>query len=179
MASFTVMAGAVSACFMPRLMVCASLYACSICWSLFHRRVLIRTVTVRGVRSNIAVIIIVVYTLRVQRYNKSRKVPNFPPDKYPLWCVSKSKNDMVPFGRNPKSALSEQRSSDQQMGGEQQDECRPRGAEGVNDSVHFVLFLLIVYTLFNILGWHTINGGRRAHLSDVSTDIIFGKGEGA
>ena len=136
MASFTVMAGAVSACFMPRLMVCASLYACSICWSLFHRRVLIRTVTVRGVRSNIAVIIIVVYTLRVQRYNKSRKVPNFPPDKYPLWCVSKSKNDMVPFGRNPKSALSEQRSSDQQMGGEQQDERCPRGAEGVNGSVH-------------------------------------------
>lgn len=35
---------------------------------------------------------------------------------------------MVPFGRNPKSALSEQRSSEQQMGGVQQDECRPRGA---------------------------------------------------
>ena len=30
----------------------------------------------------------------------------FPLKKYPLWCVSKSKNDMVPFGCNPKSALS-------------------------------------------------------------------------
>ena len=25
----------------------------------------------------------------------------FPLKKYPLWCVSKSKNDMVPFGYNP------------------------------------------------------------------------------
>jgi len=56
---------------------------------------------------------------------------------------------MVPFGRNPKSALSEQRSSDQQMGGEQQDECRPRGAENVNGSVHvhccFVFYVNIPF----------------------------------
>jgi len=43
----------------------------------------------------------------------------------------------------------------------------------------FIVVLFIVYTLFNILGWHTINGSRRAHLSDVSADIILGKGEGA
>jgi len=70
----------------------------------------------------------------------------FPLKKYPLWCVSKSKNDMVPFERNPKSALSEQRSSDQQMGGEQQDECRPRGAEGVNGSVH--VHFCFIYCLY-------------------------------
>jgi hypothetical protein len=29
----------------------------------------------------------------------------------------------------------------------------------------FIVVLFIVYTLFNILGWHTINGSRRAHLS--------------
>ena len=72
----------------------------------------------------------------------------FPPKKYPLWCVSKSKNDMVPFGRNPKSALSEQRSSDQQMGGEQQDECRPRRAEDVNGSVH--VHCCFIYCLYLI-----------------------------
>ena len=54
---------------------------------------------------------------------------------------------MVPFGRNPKSALSEQRSSDQQMGGEQQDDCRPRGAEEMNDSVHC---LISFYVYMNV-----------------------------
>ena len=55
---------------------------------------------------------------------------------------------MVPFGRNPKSALSEQRSSDQQMGGEQQDECRPRRAEEMIGSVHC---LMIFYVIINVL----------------------------
>jgi phosphoglucomutase len=34
------------------------------------------------------------------------------------------------------------------MGGEQQDECRPRRAEGVNDSVHC---LMIFYVIINVL----------------------------
>jgi hypothetical protein len=55
---------------------------------------------------------------------------------------------MVPFGRNPKSALSEQMSSDQQMGGEQQDECRPRRAEEMIGSVHC---LMIFYVIINVL----------------------------
>ena len=55
---------------------------------------------------------------------------------------------MVPFGRNPKSALSEQRLSDQQMGGEQQDECRPRRAEEMIGSVHC---LMIFYVIINVL----------------------------
>ena len=55
---------------------------------------------------------------------------------------------MVPFGRNPKSALSEQRSSDQQMGGEQQDECRPRRAEEMIGSVHC---LMIFYVIIDVL----------------------------
>jgi hypothetical protein len=110
--------------------------------------VLIRTVTVRGVRSIIAVIIVVVLYVTVAKIQQSQKVPNFLSDKYPLWCVSKSKNDMVPFGHNPKSALSEQRSSDQKMGGEEQVECRPRRAEEMIGSVHC---LMIFYVIIDVL----------------------------
>jgi len=55
---------------------------------------------------------------------------------------------MVPFGRNPKSALSEQRSSDQQMGGEQQDECRPRRAGEMNGSVHCLILFFMLLLMF-------------------------------
>ena len=56
---------------------------------------------------------------------------------------------MVPFERNPKSALSEQRSSDQQMGGEKQDERCPRGvSDDVIDVVHIHVYLTFTcYTL--------------------------------
>jgi hypothetical protein len=35
------------------------------------------------------------------------------------------------------------------MGGEQQDDCRPRGVEEMNDSVHcLMIFYVIIYVLF-------------------------------
>jgi hypothetical protein len=48
----------------------------------------------------------------------------------------------------------------------QQDECRPLGAEDVNGSVH-----VNVHFCF-------INCYRRAHLADVSADIILREGKG-
>jgi len=70
MACSTVMAGAVSACFMLRLMVCASLKACSSFWILFQRRVLMLTVTRLGVLSIIASISI---RILLQSYNNPYK----------------------------------------------------------------------------------------------------------
>ena len=63
---------------------------------------------------------------------------------------------MVPFGCNPKSALSEQRSSDQQMGGEQQHGGCPRGVSAdVNDVVHCCL-MFYCYTLLLIARWDRV-----------------------
>ena len=97
-------------------------------------------------------------------------------ENYPF-CLSMSKNDMVPFGRNPKSALSEQRSSDQQMGGEEQVECRPRRvSDDVNDVVHVHFCFINCLYLIQYIGLAHHKTEAAEHIfRDVSADIILWK----
>jgi hypothetical protein len=69
-ASATVIAGAVSACFMLLLIVLASLYAFSSSISRSQRRVLILTVTLLGVLSTIAVIFFFIYVFTIAKIGK-------------------------------------------------------------------------------------------------------------
>ena len=74
-ASSGVMLGSDSTCFMLRLMMRANLYVSSNCSILFHRRILILTVTLLGVLSTIVVILFISFALQIYifLYNPARE----------------------------------------------------------------------------------------------------------